>query len=302
MTSGPKVREGLVLSSSRHYLTLIEPGGQSFEARVTSKDSAIIVGDRVRFVEQNGEYFVSELLPRANIFSRSYREAERGIAANVDRLFIVSAVLPLFNTVFIDRVMTVAFAQDIPFSLVLNKVDLGIEQTEPLLAVYERLGITVDRISAKFEPTMPELVRELRDQSLVVLCGVSGVGKSTILNRLVPDAVRRISDVSSKTGQGKQTTSQSCGYPYITPAGQQTVLVDLPGLQKFGVGHISKEQVAESFPEIVQHRTGCKFSDCAHIGEDDCQVKEAVRAANMARFRYLSYVDMISEIESEKEY
>ena len=302
MTIGPKVREGLVLSSSRHYLTLVEQNGLSFEARVTPKSNEIIVGDRVSYIEQNGEFFVSDLLPRKNIFSRSYRQTEKGIAANVDRLFIVSAVWPLFNTVFIDRVMTVSFNQEIPYSLVLNKVDLGLEQTEPLVKVYEQLGITVDRISAKFEPAMPELTRELTDQSIVVLCGVSGVGKSTILNRLVPDALRRISDVSAKTGQGKQTTSQSCGYPYTTPTGKRMVLVDLPGLQKFGVGHISKEQVAESFPEIVRYRIGCKFSDCAHIGEDDCQVKEAVRASDMAGFRYQSYVDMISEIESEQEY
>jgi ribosome biogenesis GTPase len=266
------------------------------------------VGDRVEFHEEGGQVFVSSAHPRKNTLSRSYRGDTKAIVANVDLLLIVSAVPPLLNTLSIDRMCVVAHSQAIPWALIINKTDLGLTTCEEAIAAYEKIGAKVLRTAAKFGPGLEELRQKLNDASLstVALCGLSGVGKSTLINKLIPEASRATAEVSIRTGQGKQTTSQASGFILPRTGMQDLVVVDLPGIQQFGVEHLTRLEVAEAFPEILRLQGRCEFSDCAHIAERRCAVRDATKHAikdgGMALSRYESYCHMCQEIEEAKPY
>ena len=297
-------KQAVVLSASRRH-ALISPDRSSiFNATTSAKAIDLATGDQVLYIEKGYNLVITSILPRRNAIERSYHGELRRVVSNLDRLLIVSAVSPLFNTLFIDRVLSVATIQEIPCTLILNKIDLGLGETQALIQSYSRLGYEVLMTSAKFGDGIEQLRERLEFSSLsaVALCGVSGVGKSTILNRLIPTADRKTNEVSSRTGQGRQTTTQACGYLYERTADEALLIIDLPGIQSFGVSHLGKRQIADAFPEIVAAREGCRFSDCADIAEDRCGVKAALAEGKMERFRYDSYIHMLDEIEHAREY
>ena len=297
--------QAIVVSASRRHAVLSPDGVTLIEATSAVKALDITVGDRVVYRAANdSKYFIHEIVPRRNCVSRSYRGETRAVVANVDHLFIVAAVLPLFNTLSIDRIASVAHSQNIPATLLVNKVDLGVESTARLIDVYSALNFRVLLTSALRGEGLPSL-REILAQpeyAVVALAGVSGVGKSTFLNQLIPGTEQRTSSVSERTGSGKQTTTQPCGFLYQRQAGANLLIVDLPGIQHFGVSHLTAGQVLQSFPEIVEHSSRCQFSDCGHVYEEDCAVKKAVEQGEIADCRFQSYLHMLDEIESAREY
>ena len=295
--------EATVVSVSRRYVTLRLNDGSEHRGISSFQSLETVVGDRVTYSENEGSYFVKEILPRSNFLRRTYGKATKRIGSNLDRLFVVTAVAPLFNTIFIDRVLTAAFYEDIECTILLNKTDLGVDDTEALIQIYENLNIDVVRLSAKTGDGLDPLREILTDNELkiVSLCGVSGVGKSTILNALLPEVNLRTNEVSHKTGQGRQTTTQSFAYPYKRE-GDELLIVDLPGVQNFGISHLDKVDVALAMPDLKEASSGCEYHDCLHIAEPVCGVKSALDEGLMAESRYLSYLDMLDEIESMKEY
>lgn len=297
-------RQAIVVSASRRYALISSDREEILNAVSAVKAVDLASGDQVLYIEKGRNLFITSILPRKNAIERSYRGEIKRIVTNLDRLFIVAAVAPLFSTLFIDRVLAVAFINDIPCTIILNKIDLGVAETEDMVQVYERLGFTVERTSAKFGEGIDKLQASLASAALstVALCGVSGVGKSTILNRLIPEAERKIGDVSARTGLGRQTTTQAFGNFLPRTSNEPLLIIDLPGIQNFGVSHLDRDLVAESFPELVAARADCQFSDCSHIAEEQCGVKRAVEQGRMERFRYESYLHMLDEIEHAREY
>lgn len=296
--------QAVVIGSSRRFVHLLDADGKAIKAQSSSKALDITVGDAVLYAYRKDEAVVTEILPAKNYLARSYREETRKIAANLDQLFIVTAVGQLFNTFFLDRIMTVAACENIPFTLVVNKIDLGVDDTRLLSEIYERIGVPVVYTSAKAGKNMDLLEQALADASfrIVALGGTSGVGKSTLLNQLIPGTERKTAEVSERTGQGRQTTSQAYGYMYQREGTSPLLVIDLPGIQSFGVHHLSKESVAESFPEIVERMFECEFDNCSHIAEHDCAIKRALTLGQIAPQRYDSYVRMIAEIDEAKPY
>ena len=128
------------------------------------------------------------------------------------------------------------------------------------------------------------------------------MGKSSILNALVPGARTRIGEVSERTGQGKQTTTQPRGFLYTSRTEATKIIIDLPGVQFFGLSHLTQLDVGQAFQEIAQAASGCKFRDCAHVKERSCAVRDAVASGAIARWRYQSYLQILEEIEEAKEY
>jgi ribosome biogenesis GTPase len=135
---------------------------------------------------------------------------------------------------------------------------------------------------------------------VAALCGVSGVGKSTILNRLVPDAQARTGAVSDRTGQGKQTTTQPRAFLYGT--GGDKAIIDFPGVQFFGLSHETPQAITKAFPEFLAAAHGCRYADCRHLQEPECAVRTAIEAGTIASWRYDSYRQILQEIEDAREY
>lgn len=297
-------KQAVVIMASRRHAIVSPDWHTQLTATVATKALETTIGDMVHLTERDNELVITSIEPRKSVLSRTYRGKEQTIVANLDRLFIVSALNPLYNTLVIDRIATVAASQAIPISLIVNKIDLGVHEAEILVERYAHSGIDVILTSAKFGQGI-DLLREILAGShvrIAAFAGVSGVGKSSILNCLVPSAEQKTSEVSVKTGQGRQTTSQPLGFLYERDDLPGILLIDLPGMQNFGVSHLSKEVVADTFPEIVAHRHECQFGDCAHLAEEQCAVKAAVESAMIPRSRYESYVHMIREIDQERRY
>jgi ribosome biogenesis GTPase len=262
----------------------------------------ICIGDEVECEKQKEETMVIGVIPRRNVLNRSYQGKTKDIVVNVDRLYIVTAVGPLLNTVFIDRILAVAHLRNIASTIILNKIDKADELSaaEAQLACYNQLNIPIHKISIKKDLGVTELGYEFAsgDHKLIALCGVSGVGKSSLINKLLPNASARIDSVSTRTGQGKQTTTQAIAYNFPEDA-PKIMLVDTPGLQSFGISHLTLEEARDSFVEFGHN---CKFKDCKHISEPECTVRYKVGRAEIAQSRYESYLGILEEIKSVKRY
>ena len=264
----------------------------------------IAIGDQVEISGITQGDSITSIIARKNHLSRTYGERAKSIAANLDLLLLVTAVTPLFNSYFVDRVLTVAHTQNIPVLLVLNKADLGLKETTELLAVYQKLELPILITSALTGSGLPELKNALANPALqnIALAGISGVGKSTILNALIPEAQQRTATVSKKTGLGRQTTSMAYGFQYPRPDDSVLLLIDLPGIQSFGVSNLTNQQIIDSFPEFNIRRGECEYLDCWHKAEPNCAVKESLAAGNIAKSRYESYLKMLQEVADAKEY
>lgn len=287
--------KGIVLSVAGRSIKFYDQ--QVKEGVLTSRALKAIVGDIAYYKQEGAQNKVDQIEPRRNVLMRTFGSQDKEMAANLDLVLIVCAPSPLFNTVAIDRILTICFASRIPVALALNKIDLGLE---PALDIYRNLDFPLFEFSAKFGQGFAGFMDYLQSSTLrsLALCGISGVGKSTILNRLVPDARRDTAEVSQRTGQGTQTTSQALAYPWTSQSGANLFLIDLPGASKFGISDLTEELVRQAFPEFIKVAAQCKYSDCAHIAEDSCGVKQALSSGEIAPSRYASYLDMMTELKS----
>lgn len=288
-----KMHNATVLRVAGRSLQLFD--GAMFAASIASRAVKPIVGDIVSLDLEEGQGLVRAITDRRNCLTRTFGTRDKEIVSNLDRLFVVTAVGALFNTAVIDRVLSIAWRESVPVTLVMNKVDLG---RESRIEIYRQLGFETLELSAKFGEGFESLQSRLQlaETGFVALCGVSGAGKSTILNRLVPDAARKTAEVSLKTGQGRQTTSETIAYLYERAGLSPLIVADLPGVQFFGVSHLTMADVALSFPELSVLREHCQYGDCFHIAEPECAVKSAVQTGQVAQSRYESYVSMITEL------
>lgn len=300
--TGQRDLRGRVLEVSRRYVTLFSEGVGTLTGTVSSKALEVVTGDIVTFDMRDEGVFVTGALPATRSLYRSYRGVLKRMGANIDLLCVITGVGQVLNPTVIDRMLVAARVQQIPSLLVINKSDLGVEDLGAITDVYQEIGVEMIFCSAKFNKNFEEVERRIAAPSVRVsaLCGVSGVGKSTILNRLVPGAKAKTGEVSERTGQGKQTTTQPRGFLY-GPSNEK-VIIDFPGVQFFGLSHVTPEEVASAFPEFVALAAGCRFANCRHLQEPDCAVREALEADRVAPWRYDSYLQILKEIEEARKY
>ena len=294
---------GSVLEVSRRFVTILGSDNSIITGTGSSKTLEVVAGDVVSFERREGEIFVTAVEPSSRNLFRSTHGKLKKMGANIDGLFVITASGATFNPVVIDRMLVAAQVQAIPATLVVNKIDLGTEHLDEMVAVYRRIGVPVIFSSAKRGDGIDQIVSIVRAPSaqVLALCGVSGVGKSSILNKLIPGTRTKTGAVSEKTGQGKQTTTQPRGFLYEDPdASRPKIIIDLPGVQFFGLSHISLEQVGAAFQEIREVATRCRFGDCKHLKEPECAVKEAVDRGEIASWRYESYLQIVDEIRDAR--
>lgn len=301
---GTEEGSGSVLEVSRRYVTVLNADGEVVTGTLSSRTMQLATGDRVSFETRSGQVFVTKVREASRRLFRSYRGAVRCMGANIDHLFVITAVGETLNPLAIDRMIIAGRMGAIPLSLVVNKQDLGFEHVTFITSVYERMGIPVLPVSAKAEQGLDQLTSILDSDSCatVALCGVSGVGKSTILNKLVPGAKAKIGELSERTGQGKQTTTQPRGFLYRVQDKSPKVIIDFPGVGYFGLSHVDPIALMDAFDEMRSVKGQCRFLDCRHLQEPGCVVRDQVESGEIAGWRYQSYLQILQEIEDAKAY
>lgn len=298
--SGSDRLEGRVVAV---YGELVELGTSGGEERIPAFQSrsagTAVVGDAVEAESLEGSardevgWRIAEIAPRERCLWRSSRRrTAQLIASGIDRLAVVSAVEPPPREGLIDRYLVAAELQGIQTFLILNKIDLpGWEQAREQLGSYQRLGYPLCAVSAKEGEGLEELGDALgRGWSLLV--GHSGVGKSTLLNRLLPEAGLQTSGLA-RTGKGRHTTTVATALRF-----RDGYLVDTPGIREFGLVGVEPREVERGFREIRELAAGCRFSDCAHRSEPGCAVREAVAEGTIEERRYASYLRIRESLEA----
>ena len=288
---GTALRGRVVSSFGRRALVELDSGALvSCVSR--GRRTGIVCGDNVRVMSTSAkEAVIEEVAPRACLLYRSDAKREKAIAANVNQVVVVVALVPPPNADFIDRCLVAAeHAQAKPL-IVLNKIDLvdpGGRATH-LAASYSQLGYPVVSISAQH--CVHALLEALRGR-LSVLIGASGVGKSTLVNRLIPRAQARVGEISAGSESGRHTTSRAQLYQIDATS----AVIDSPGMHAFGLSHLDAADLAQAFVEFRAVTGQCRFSNCRHDGEPECAIEAAARDGRISRLRLESYRRILASL------
>lgn len=307
-----RMAEGIVIRNTGSlYIVRSTSGGTvaevpckvkgNFRIKGLRTTNPVAVGDCVRMAEPgpDGLAFITEVLPRRNYIIRrstNLSKATHIIAANIDcALLVVSLAHPTTSLTFIDRFLATAEAYSVPAMLAINKIDL-LDQPddEELLraveALYSSLGYPSVGVSARTGAGLDELRMALRDKT-VLFSGNSGVGKTSLINALVPGLDLRTGEISEAHDTGMHTTTFS--EMFDLPGGG--AIIDTPGIRGFGTVEFGREEVGHFFPDIFRYSRGCRFGNCTHSHEPGCAVLEALAEHRIAESRYNSYLSILEE-------
>lgn len=308
---------GLVVrNTGSHYVVeLDEPAGEEINCRIKGNfrikgirtTNPVAVGDHVALSEPgpDGTAFISSITPRRNYIIRrssNLSKAAHIIAANVDAaLLVVTLAHPTTSTTFIDRFLATAEAYNVKAIIAINKIDLltepeDLELLEAVSYLYRSIGYEVVHVSARTGEGV-EALREMLAGKITLFSGNSGVGKSTLINDLIPGTKQRTAEISAAHDQGMHTTTFS--EMFSLPGGGR--IIDTPGVRGFGTVEFDRHEVAHFFPEIFEASHDCRFSDCTHTGEPGCAVRQAVEEARISESRYNSYLNILTEDASGQE-
>jgi ribosome biogenesis GTPase len=275
--------------------SLVEgPDGRTWEATRRGRKGDVVVGDLVIVRESAGLVAIESIEPRTSLLFRADAFRSKALAANIDLAVIVFASRPRASRWFIWKALVAARAAGIDALVLRNKCDLAEDASEAdaTLRQIAELGWPTLAVSAKAEPApaRAQLLRSIAARKSL-LVGQSGMGKSTLLNLLVPDARARTQEFSERLNLGKQTTTASRWF--ALPEGG--AIVDTPGFQEFGLAHLGGSEIAAAFPEIEPLLGRCRFLDCRHLAEPDCAVRAALEDGSIAADRYAFYQSLVAE-------
>ena len=300
--------KGLVIKNTGSWYGVLTDDGQLLECKVKGNfrikgirsTNPVAVGDRVTVGE--GNWIVAIEDRRNYIIRKSINLSKQShiLAANVDQaLLVVTVVTPQTSTTFIDRFLASAEAYRVPVILVFNKTDLLDDDLrhyqEAMVHLYQTIGYDCRQVSATTGFGMDE-IRPLLEGKITLLSGNSGVGNSTLINRLVPDANLRTGEISDAHNTGQHTTT----FSEMIPLESSGWLIDTPGIKGFGTFDIEPEELTSYFKEIFQFSKDCRFSNCTHTHEPGCAVLKALEDHYIAESRYQSYLSMLEDKDEGK--
>lgn len=282
--------EGRIIAAhGRHYLVDIG-SGEPLPCVTRGKKSDVACGDWVEVMPTSDDQGVIEnILPRRQLLYRSNETRQKLIAANVDQVIIVTACAPAFSDDLVTRAIIAAESEEIEILLVLNKCDLAenLPQARAQLAVFAHLGYPVLELSARSSaaPLRPWLQGKTS-----VLVGQSGMGKSTLINTLIPDAGAATREISKALDSGKHTTTHATLYTLDA----ESFLIDSPGLQEFGLAHLERGEIEYAFREFRPYLGRCRFRNCRHGQEPGCALRPALETGEIDKTRFASYVRLVN--------
>ena len=303
---------GLVIRNTGSWYVVRTDDGQLFDSKIKGNfrlkgirsTSPGAVGDYVQIVTNaEGTAFITDIEDRKNYIIRKASNLSKQshiLAANIDQVFLVVTIShPETSTTFIDRFLASAEAYRIPVSLIFNKTDCYDEQDksymEAMIYLYNSIGYHSYTCSALLNEGVDTLKEVLKDKT-TLLSGNSGVGKSTLLNAMIPDLNVKTAEISTTHDTGMHTTTFS--EMFDLPTGGQ--IIDTPGIKGFGTFDFEREEVGHYFREIFQKAAECKYSNCSHIHEPGCAVLKAVEEHIISESRYNSYLSMLDDKDEDK--
>ncbi len=304
--------QGLVIKNTGSWYTVKTNNGDfinckikgNFRLKGIRSTNPIAVGDNVDIVlNQEGTAFITHICERRNYIIRKSQNLSKQshiIAANVDQaLLIVTVNYPQTSTIFIDRFLATAEAYSVPVVLVFNKNDILTNEErhyqEMMVKLYSNIGYTCLIISATTGQGIEELTPLLQGK-ITLLSGNSGVGKSTLINRILPDANLRTSAISDAHNTGMHTTT----FSEMIEMPNNGYLIDTPGIKGFGTFDIEPEELTSYFRDIFHFSKNCRFNNCTHTHEPGCAVLEAVKEHYISESRYQSYLSMLTDKDENK--
>ncbi len=304
--------DGLVLKSTGSWYDVKSDSKGLIKCRLRGKlklkgiktTNPIAVGDHVRFtIDEHGEGIISEILPRKNyLIRKSTKKSSQAhiIAANIDQAILVASLIyPRTSVGFIDRYLVSADSFRIPAKIIFNKSDLlndSLRELHDYLAkVYDDIGYENILISAEKDKDL-NIVESWLTGRKSLISGHSGVGKSTILNRINPGLKLPTDEVSNFANKGKHTTT----FAQMIELEENTYVIDTPGIKELGLIDMESWEISHYFPEMRDKLGECKFKNCLHINEPGCVVLEALELREIAETRYDSYVSMIIDDDNRR--
>jgi ribosome biogenesis GTPase / thiamine phosphate phosphatase len=303
--------KGMVLRSTGSFYDVLAEDGTTYVCKVRGKirlegfreTNPVAVGDKVAFEMVNDVGAITDILPRQNhMLRQSVKKSSHAhvLAANVDQaLLVVTLAFPRTSLGFIDRFLVSAESFRIPQVLVFNKRDLldddAIDYQAQIIELYEGIGVRCLETDA-IHDNIGELPQILEGK-ITLFAGHSGVGKSTLLNRLAPNINQKVGDISESSSKGMHTTT----FAEMFQINQNTFAIDTPGIKEWGMINMGDRELSDYFPEMRMRRIDCKFgSRCIHLNEPKCAVIEAVEKGEIPLSRYQSYLSILSGVDNRK--
>lgn len=305
--------KGLVIKNTGSWYTVRTNDGRDIESKVKGNfrlrdirsTNPIAVGDRVEIdINCEGTAFITEIDERINYIIRRASNLSKQshiIAANLDQaMLIITVNYPITTTIFIDRFLATSEAYRVPVKLIFNKIDRfeageNKENLERLIDLYSGIGYPCFKVSARTGEGLETINNELKDR-ITLLSGHSGVGKSTLINKLIPGVNLRTGILSEYHNKGMHTTT----FSEMIPLPNGGYLIDTPGIKGFGTIEMEDAEIAHYFPDIFRFSPNCKFSNCTHRREPGCAVIQAIEEHKINPSRYKSYLSILKDREENK--